>query len=1224
MFTDELAGNPAKKRADEAKARRLRAKREKDAKDLRKRNELDRQQREAAAAAVVSGGENSVGGVAAINDASAAAGIPSSSSASPVDGVDYPTAATQTSPTSEALTAVQKAAEQRKLRAEARARVSAATSIQSLVRCKQVAAKARDDHRTIFDKRMSDIITLSSIVRQSTKADYAPPPATVSIMASQFIFFACPTVIRKNLPSGEIALKSGSMVMEGRDLSRWMNLVTNVLLPGVSNDDLDLDPLLPWMESFGGRRRLLKVLALCVSSVSTKKNDTRQSPTKSFTCINEGSTDKRYCAVDSLLRTILRLNASTKMSGSGKYSGGARNIIYQKSCSILMQPTNIGSTQLSEITLVCDLISSLRSLLLFGSTRANPPIPGDAGRLREQCVTNDEKERASILLQLSVDLIATMEVFGSDQMSLNRLCSRFISEVMTVPLLTWKVWPATYERLIHNDSKEGAKKVPPLVNYIHRFLNMHADAVSDGRVESVLNMSDVSLTSCPAPAVLCLLANLIQMGRTCESINGVNPTVFHYTGAAEYFNFLAILINSAPLGTFSSRMSAVEWVSVGSSSTPIVLSGVVIEQVSAILSDSYVRSLFTLAINDDELDTKNVIHTKTEKDGKHEKDLEDIGMSSATSVAAKEALADRNRSFWQSSKWAKKLTSLLSGPENHVPSKSSDSRGVGKLMNTSSISRQLANGKGSVSNVISSHGALGGETNDTNTKKPHHEYSVLFLLALCRAYGTIISRWGGNGKEDLVRRARRSIDNAKSGKEFASANVEPCVTALLNVLCFSTSIVTSSWAIVQSNPRVVSDLYAVIDLNKGAAPIRTLSIHPTYKRLQHSHYGAGDGNVGAAVLLLFVTCMSHTLIVTDDVEIHDMEKPLPKHQLRRCILLLKKLLYRACCLDDVHEATKIGRGLDSNHLGLTLISTSAKLQNDLYNRSSRRLLCAPKLWIEDGLLEQELRKCTTHNDYNCVLSTPVCRICPFLVSFKRRLKLFERIVTTNRQELQGSNDARNLKPGIMVKIMRGRVLEDGLASLNKLGRDMRTRIVVSYISEAGARETGIDVGGLFKELGDHSYLHLLTDLSTIDPQLYGNLMFLKTYDGDVSDLCLTFTVANDDFGVSEVPLIANGADIEVTNENKRRYIYLVAKHHVSDRIKEQSDAFTRGLWDVIERPWLRLFNEPELQVLISGASDGKIDVSDMKSNTRYTGGYTMLDRNISKEPSRPTPFRNQL
>jgi ubiquitin-protein ligase E3 C len=116
----------------------------------------------------------------------------------------------------------------------------------------------------------------------------------------------------------------------------------------------------------------------------------------------------------------------------------------------------------------------------------------------------------------------------------------------------------------------------------------------------------------------------------------------------------------------------------------------------------------------------------------------------------------------------------------------------------------------------------------------------------------------------------RSIDSAKSGKEHASSNLEPCVTALLNVLCFSTNIVVSSWAIVQSNPRVVSDLYTVIDVKKGSTPIRAIDVFPTYKRMQHSHYGACDGNVGAAVLLVFITCMSHTLIVTDDVEIHDM------------------------------------------------------------------------------------------------------------------------------------------------------------------------------------------------------------------------------------------------------------------------------------------------------------------------------------------------------------------
>lgn len=215
------------------------------------------------------------------------------------------------------------------------------------------------------------------------------------------------------------------------------------------------------------------------------------------------------------------------------------------------------------------------------------------------------------------------------------------------------------------------------------------------------------------------------------------------------------------------------------------------------------------------------------------------------------------------------------------------------------------------------------------------------------------------------------------------------------------------------------------------------------------------------IQLIFFLLVAPLRIEESNDVLNGIRKPLPIHQLRRCIVLIKKLLYRACCLDDIHEAST---SVQSNHVGLALISASSKLQNELYTRSSRRLLCAPKLWIEKDLLEEDLRKCRTHSDYITLLSTPVCRLCPFLISFKRRLKLFERIVATNREDIQGSNEQRNLKPGITVKVMRGRVLEDGLAHLNKLGRNMRQRIVISYISEAGARETGIDVGGLFKEL----------------------------------------------------------------------------------------------------------------------------------------------------------------
>ena len=142
---------------------------------------------------------------------------------------------------------------------------------------------------------------------------------------------------------------------------------------------------------------------------------------------------------------------------------------------------------------------------------------------------------------------------------------------------------------------------------------------------------------------------------------------------------------------------------------------------------------------------------------------------------------------------------------------------------------------------------------------------------------------------------------------------------------------------------------------------------------------------------------------------------------------------------------------------------------------------------------------------------------------------------------------------------------------------------------------------------------MFADLSTMDSQLYNNLMFLKTYDGDAEDLCLTFTVTVDDFGGNkEIPLIPKGANTEVTNANKHRYIGLVTKYYVIDRVREQSEAFTRGLWEVIDRSWLRIFNEPELQVLISGASDGKIDVEDLRANSRYAGGFTGIDRTVNR------------
>jgi ubiquitin-protein ligase E3 C len=142
---------------------------------------------------------------------------------------------------------------------------------------------------------------------------------------------------------------------------------------------------------------------------------------------------------------------------------------------------------------------------------------------------------------------------------------------------------------------------------------------------------------------------------------------------------------------------------------------------------------------------------------------------------------------------------------------------------------------------------------------------------------------------------------------------------------------------------------------------------------------------------------------------------------------------------------------------------------------------------------------------------------------------------------------------------------------------------------------------LSKLLGKHNYVN---DLVFLDPQLHRNLMYLKTYPGNVEDLALTFTVVDNEFGEAAVhELIPGGKDIAVTNENRIRYIYLVANHRLNVQIKTQCDAFLRGFSDLIHPEWIRMFSQDELQFLISG-SPTSIDIVDMRANTTYSGGYS--------------------
>ncbi|TMW62165.1 hypothetical protein Poli38472_009658 [Pythium oligandrum] len=136
------------------------------------------------------------------------------------------------------------------------------------------------------------------------------------------------------------------------------------------------------------------------------------------------------------------------------------------------------------------------------------------------------------------------------------------------------------------------------------------------------------------------------------------------------------------------------------------------------------------------------------------------------------------------------------------------------------------------------------------------------------------------------------------------------------------------------------------------------------------------------------------------------------------------------------------------------------------------------------------------------------------------------------------------------------------------------------------------------------YKHILQlpisyhDMEAIDPEYYRNLHSIL--DNPIEDLGLelTFSAEQSNFGRMEiVDLIPNGRNIAVTDENKMEYVQLVTHHRMATGIRQQIDAFLKGFHQLAPPELISIFNENELELLISGMPE--IDIDDLKANTEY-------------------------
>uniref|UniRef100_A0A0D9VXI6 HECT-type E3 ubiquitin transferase n=1 Tax=Leersia perrieri TaxID=77586 RepID=A0A0D9VXI6_9ORYZ len=398
---------------------------------------------------------------------------------------------------------------------------------------------------------------------------------------------------------------------------------------------------------------------------------------------------------------------------------------------------------------------------------------------------------------------------------------------------------------------------------------------------------------------------------------------------------------------------------------------------------------------------------------------------------------------------------------------------------------------------------------------------------------------------------------------------------------------------------------------------------------------------------------------------------------------IMQMLYLFCAtyghlllvLDDIEFYEKQNGGSNSK----PLIDVTVRCLNLLYERDSRHKFCPISLWLapaRNGRIpiaaaarahEAAFATLPGNNFSGIPIQSSVLTTIPHVYPFEERVQMFREFIELDKASRRVTGEVSGPGPGsIEIVIRRGHIVEDGYRQLNCLGSKLKSCIHVSFVSECGLPEAGLDYGGLSKEfltdlskaafspdlipsnsaklldngidmieflgrvVGKALYEGILLDycfsavfvqkllgrynfldeLSTLDSELYRSLMQLKHYEGDVEDLCLDFTLTEELGGRRIVhELRPGGKNISVTNENKLQYVHAMADYKLNRQILPFANAFYRGLSDLISPSWLRLFNANEFNQLLSGGLQD-FDVDDLRNNTKYTGGYTESSRTV--------------
>jgi hypothetical protein len=140
--------------------------------------------------------------------------------------------------------------------------------------------------------------------------------------------------------------------------------------------------------------------------------------------------------------------------------------------------------------------------------------------------------------------------------------------------------------------------------------------------------------------------------------------------------------------------------------------------------------------------------------------------------------------------------------------------------------------------------------------------------------------------------------------------------------------------------------------------------------------------------------------------------------------------------------------------------------------------------------------------------------------------------------------------------------------------------------------------------GDVTY----RDLETDTPDLFASqVTYLLKHDISSSDLELYFEEMEilPNGSVAIEPLRPNGGTIPVTQHNKKEYIQALADHKLRTTVSKEIEAFLGGFYSLLPEDLVSIFDERELELLISGMPN--ISAKDILNFIKFTG-FSPRDR----------------